>query len=296
MKKSALKPVKNILVTGAHGQLGEEIKRHCQKEGRVLVFTDHTDLDITDVRAINSFFEKYTFDCCINAAAYTAVDKAEEDVEKAFLVNAKAPEALAGICKEYDCQLIHISTDFVFDGKTSVPYQEEDATAPLSVYGKSKREGEQAVMATHPGAWIFRTSWLYSTQGSNFVKTMLRLGKEKEQLGVIADQIGTPTYAKDLALLLDRALDISKEEGVPGGVYHFSNEGVASWYDFAHAIFEYSGTKVQLLPINTLQYPTPATRPNYSVMDKTKVKETFRISIRHWREALNECINQLLKS
>ncbi|MCS7005908.1 MAG: dTDP-4-dehydrorhamnose reductase [Cytophagales bacterium] len=281
----------NILVTGASGQLGNEIRLLSINSSHRFVFTDKDSLDITQEKEIISFFEDMQPDVCINTAAYTAVDKAESHLESCFLTNTKAPELLAKACKKYKTKFIHISTDFVFDGESNVPYTESSAVNPINVYGKTKQEGEQRVLTENAESIIVRTSWLYSSFGNNFVKTMIRYAKERREVNVVFDQIGTPTYAKDLAEVL---LKIIEKKDSLKGIYHFSNEGVCSWYDFAHAIFEIHKLKVSLSPIRTAQYPTEAKRPPYSVLDKTKIKNALQISIRHWRDALNECIKILV--
>jgi dTDP-4-dehydrorhamnose reductase len=282
--------MKKILITGAGGQLGSDIKFLSESiADREFVFTDYQELDITDRDAVFSFVESGQYYAIINCAAYTAVDKAESDKEKAFLINEVGAENLALAATKTGAKFIHISTDFIFDGTHSRPILEDDKPAPLSVYGASKWTGELAVYKAAPNAVIFRTSWVYSSFGANFVKTMLRLCTERENLSVIFDQIGTPTYARDLAKVILDTLDRSIEQNI-SGVYNFSNEGVASWYDFAIAIRDIAGLKTKIAPIETTQYPTPATRPKYSVLNKKKVKDTFGIEIPYWRESLVECM------
>lgn len=282
--------MKKILITGAGGQLGSEIKFLSESiTDRQFVFTDYQELDITDRDAVFTFIKNGQFYALINCAAYTAVDKAESDKEKAFLINEIGAENLALAATDTGAKFIHISTDFIFDGTHSRPILEDDKPAPLSVYGASKWTGELAVIKAAPQAVIFRTSWVYSSFGANFVKTMLRLCLERENLSVIFDQIGTPTYARDLAKVILSTLDRSIEQNI-SGVFNFSNEGVASWYDFAIAIRDIAGLKTKIAPIETTQYPTPATRPKYSVLNKKKVKDAFGIEIPYWRESLVECM------
>ena len=278
----------NILVTGSKGQLGSELKVLAETNKEYsFIFVDVDDLDITDKEAVISFFNSNNFDYCINSAAYTAVDKAEEDIENAEKVNAFGPANLAEACKIYNTTFIHVSTDFVFDGNKNVQYSEDDETNPINVYGETKLKGESLIQEKLEEYFILRTSWLYSTFGNNFVKTMQRLGRERDNLGIIVDQVGTPTYARDLAKAIMTIVDT---ESTSYGIYHYSNEGIASWYDFAKAIFDYSNIVVELNPIPTSQYPTPAKRPNFSVMDKSKIKENIKINIPHWTESLKECI------
>ncbi|TKG91892.1 dTDP-4-dehydrorhamnose reductase [Puteibacter caeruleilacunae] len=288
--------MKNILVTGANGQLGNELR----ELARVITnwsffFSDLPELDICDQSQINVFVQENKINVIINCAAYTAVDKAEDDEEMAFMINCTGPEILAKVSKDNDCLLVHVSTDFVFDGTNCKPYVSTDACNPINVYGKTKLEGELAIAAVDPKHVIIRTSWLYSRFGNNFVKTIQRLCKERDELGIIVDQIGTPTYAKDLAEVIiavfkDSAAGLEKK-----GIYHYSNEGLASWYDFAVAIKELSELECKVNPISTSAYPTPAMRPSYSVMDKSEIRVDFNTEIKHWREALAECI-QLLKN
>ncbi len=278
----------NILVTGSKGQLGSELKVLSNTyEKYSFTFVDIEELDITNKNAVIEFFRDNNFDYCINSAAYTAVDKAEEDKLKADKVNAVGPSNLAEASNIYGTTLIHVSTDFVFDGNKNIQYTEVDKPNPINVYGASKLRGELLIKEVIYEYFILRTSWLYSTFGNNFVKTMQRLGREKDSLGIIVDQIGTPTYARDLAKAI---LTIVSTKSNNYGTYHYSNEGVASWYDFAKAIFDYSNIKVELNPISTSQYPTPAKRPSFSVMDKSKIKENINISIPHWTDSLKECI------
>lgn len=278
----------NILITGCNGQLGNEIqlleKQHPQ---HTFFNTDVAELDITNPKAIGQFVEENHIDGIVNCAAYTAVDKAESDTDFCRKLNAEAPAILAKAIERRSGWMIQISTDYVFDGTQHTPYREDAATCPNSVYGRTKLEGEQNVTSRCRRSIVIRTAWLYSTFGNNFVKTMLRLGHEKNELGVIFDQIGTPTYARDLAVAIFAAI----EKGVVPGIYHFSNEGVASWYDFTLAIHRLAGiTTCHVRPLRTDEYPMPASRPHYSVLDKSKIKETFGIEIPHWETSLAECI------
>ncbi len=273
---------KHILVTGGNGQLGSELKNLLPDA----VFTDFSDLDITNFNAVMDFVKNNNIDTIINCAAYTAVDKAEDEPELAAKVNTVGPENLA----KTGCKLIHVSTDYVFDGCGHQPYQPDDEANPVSIYGKTKLAGEQAVLLSAKEVVIIRTAWLYSSFGNNFVKTMRRLGAERESLNVVADQIGTPTYARDLAEAIVAVLPQLNEQNK--GVYHYTNEGVCSWYDFAHEIMELSGLKCKVCPIPSSAYPTKATRPFYSVLDKSKIKSTFGIEIPHWKESLQKCLKQ----
>lgn len=280
----------NILVTGAKGQLGSEIRAlsvlYPQHE---FTFTDRTTLDLSNLCKMENFFDDHTFDAIINCAAYTAVDKAESEKELADTINHRFVSMLAKIAKRNNAALIHISTDYVFNGEHHRPYIESDPTNPQGVYGRTKRDGENAILSVAPSnTVIIRTSWVYSSFGNNFLKTMLRLGKERDDLGVIFDQVGTPTYARDLAQTILEILPIIKNESPE--IYHYSNEGVASWYDFAKSIFELSGITCQLNPITTDQYPTPAKRPHYSLLNKIKIKTDFEITIPYWRDSLKECL------
>lgn len=282
---------KKILVTGSNGQLGSELKELSCDNKNEFVFTDVEELDITDIEASRSFLKNSGFNYIINCAAYTAVDRAENDTELAYKVNVLAAKNLAILSKELNISLVHISTDFVFDGTKSTPYVETDHVNPLSVYGKTKLEGEKEIIKNTDRAVIIRTSWLYSFYGNNFVKTMIRLGKEKEQLNVIFDQTGTPTYAKDLASVI---LKIIEKDPVTGTeIYHYSNEGVASWYDFAKSIMDNAELNCIVKPIETKNYPTPAKRPHYSVLNKSKIKEQFSVDIPHWQDSLKNCMKLL---
>lgn len=305
----------NILVTGCNGQLGNEMQvlSH-EHDGHAYFFTDinvvpHSDgqrvfalLDITDKAAVESFVADNAIDCIVNCAAYTAVDKAEANEQLASVLNSAAPGFLAEAVDKQGGLMVQISTDYVFDGTAHTPYTEHQPTCPNSVYGRTKLSGEEAVLAACRKAVIIRTAWLYSIYGNNFVKTMIRLGREKEQLGVIFDQIGTPTYARDLAraifAVIDGSADGNSAQSHSGspiyGIYHFSNEGVCSWYDFTLAIHRLAGiTTCNVKPLHTAEYPTPACRPHYSVLDKTKIKQTFGITIPHWEESLRDCVGLL---
>lgn len=287
--------MKNILITGGNGQLGQAIKKvTADYPGFNFIYTDFNELDITSEEAVRDFFAQQEIHACVNCAAYTAVDKAESDEDFAFKLNFEAVMNLATICSEYNTQLVHISTDYVFNGQQNVPYTETDDASPNSIYGSSKLRGEGAAVGSNPTTIVLRTSWLYSEFGVNFVKRMRELMQEKESLNVVFDQTGTPTYAVDLAktilTVLTKVWDVPGEYG---GVYHYSNEGVTSWYDFAVAIRELTNASCTVAPITSDKYPTPAKRPAYSVLNKEKIKETFGIQIPHWKESLKECIKQL---
>lgn len=281
----------NILITGCNGQLGNEMQLLARENVQhSYFFTDVEELDITDSEAVEAFVEFNAIDCIVNCAAYTAVDKAEENEELCDLLNNVAPGHLARAVGKRGGIMVQVSTDYVFDGTNHIPYTESEPTCPNSVYGRTKLAGEQNVMANCANAMIIRTAWLYSTFGNNFVKTMIRLGKEKEALGVIFDQVGTPTYARDLAHVIYAAIN----KGVVPGIYHFSNEGVISWYDFTKAIHRIAGiTTCKVRPLHTEEYPTPAKRPHYSVLDKTKIKQTYGIEVPYWEDSLRECIQKL---
>ena len=280
-----------ILITGCNGQLGNEMQLLEKENPQHTYFnTDVAELDITDQTAIEKFVSENAIDGIVNCAAYTAVDKAEENQDLCMKLNATAPDHLAQAIEKRGGWMIQISTDYVFDGTNHKPYTEADSVCPNSTYGRTKLAGEQAVMAGCKKSMIIRTAWLYSTFGNNFVKTMIRLGKEKPELGVIFDQIGTPTYARDLAVAIFAAIN----QGVVPGIYHFSNEGVISWYDFTKAIHRIAGiTTCRVRPLHTEEYPTPANRPHYSVLDKTKIKQTYGIEIPYWEESLVECVKLL---
>jgi dTDP-4-dehydrorhamnose reductase len=290
----------NILITGCNGQLGNEMQLLAKHNSQHrYFFTDivvpegmkASVLDITKQEDVNAFVQENHIDCIVNCAAFTAVDKAEESVELCRRLNSEAPGILAeAVGKRGGC-MIQISTDYVFDGTAYTPYTEDAPTCPNSVYGTTKLDGENAVAAVCNKYMIIRTAWLYSTYGNNFVKTMIRLGKEKPELGVIFDQVGTPTYARDLAVAIMTAIN----KGIVPGIYHFSNEGVISWYDFTKAIHRIAGiTSCKVKPLHTSEYPTPATRPHFSVLDKTKIKRTYGIEIPYWEDSLKECVSKLV--
>lgn len=284
--------MKNILITGANGQLGNEMRLLAEvNKEYTYFFTDVAELDICDEQAVMNFVTDHQIDIIVNCAAYTAVDKAEDDRELCDKLNHFAPGYLAKAIQSRGGYLVQVSTDYVFDGTAHIPYKEELATCPDSVYGTTKLAGEQEAMKYCSNTMIIRTAWLYSTFGNNFVKTMIRLGKEKEALGVIFDQIGTPTYARDLAVAIFAAIN----KGIVPGIYHYSNEGVCSWYDFTQMIHHLAGIGTcKLRPLHTEEYPTKANRPHYSVLDKTKIKETYGIEIPYWVDSLKECIDKLL--
>lgn len=282
-----------LLITGSNGQLGNEFKVLAPLyPGFQFVFTDIEELDICDERALEAMIVSEKPEAIINCAAYTAVDKAEQEPEKAFRINATAPGKLAEAALHHNLILIHISTDYVFGGKTFRPYTEDDNKEPVSVYARSKDAGEEAVRGSKTKALIIRTSWLYSEFGNNFVKTILKYGRERGKLNVVFDQIGCPTYAYDLALVILTLLQSGNQaEGTT--VYHYANEGVASWYDFAKAIVEFSGIDCTLHAIETRDYPLPAARPWYSVLNKAKIRETFGVEIPYWRDSLKTCLQKM---
>lgn len=283
--------MKNILITGANGQLGNEMRLlSADKNQYRFFFTDIQELDICDEQAVMMYVTSHEIDVIVNCAAYTAVDNAEDNAELCHKLNALAPSYLAKAAQSRGAAMVQISTDYVFDGTNHIPYSEEMPTCPASVYGHTKLAGEENVLANCEQSMVIRTAWLYSTFGNNFVKTMIRLGKERDNLGVIFDQVGTPTYARDLAKAIYAAID----KGIVRGTYHFSNEGVCSWYDFTLAIHRLAGiTTCKVKPLHTADYPAKAARPHYSVLDKTKIKDTFGIEIPHWEVSLQECINDI---
>ena len=282
----------NVLVTGSSGQVGNEIKAISSDYSYNFFFTDRNNIDITSKDSIKEFCKTNNINVIINCAAYTALDKAQSDEINADLINRKAVKKLALVSQELNIKLIHISTDYVFDGKNFKPYCEEFQTNPQSIYGKTKLDGENEMRDINPkNSIIIRTSWIYSYYGNNFVKTMLRLGKEKEELGVIFDQIGTPTYAKDLAkIILDIVPQIDNQKVE---IYNYSNEGVLSWYDFAKEIMKMAKLNCKINPIETYQYPTPAKRPHFSLLNKNKIKSTFNIEIPYWKDGLDDCLRRL---
>ena len=285
-----------VLITGSNGQLGSEIKELENNYKKVdLIFKDIPELDICNFESLETFIIDHKINAVINCAAYTAVDKAEEDAEIAEQVNSIGVSNLVNALEKVNGKLIHISTDYVFDGDHFLPYKESDLVSPIGVYGETKRAGELSVINSDIDSIVIRTSWLYSSYGNNFVKTMLRLGNEKENLGVIFDQVGTPTYARDLArtcleiLSGESSVNISKN----GNLYHYSNEGVASWYDFTISIMELGGENCKVKPIQTKDYPTLAKRPHFSVLNKSKIKIDFKIEIPYWRDSLKDCIEKI---
>ena len=283
--------MKKILVTGANGQLGQCLQKiSSQFEEFEFIFTDSEILDITNKEEVNDFFWQNAPDFCINAAAYTAVDLAETELEKAFLVNADGAENLAEACAENNAQFIHVSTDYVFDGENNLAYTEEDFTNPLGVYGASKLAGDELALEVNPCSVILRTSWVYSEFGKNFVKTMLNFFATKEELNIVADQFGQPTNANDLA---EAIMKIIKSEKITPGIFNFSNLGRISWFDFAKKIAELSEAKIKLNAIETSQYPTPAKRPRNSVLDLDKISKTYGIQLKPWEESLEDCVQIL---
>ena len=275
-----------ILVTGGNGQLAQCLKDVVINENEFNVdFQDLPALDITNKQQLESYFSKNELDYCINCAAYTAVDLAEEQSDLAYAVNAEGPKNLAEVCKKYQVKLLHISTDFVFDGKKQTPYIETDMPNPLGVYGVSKWQGERYIQEVMEDYFIIRTSWLYSEYGNNFMKTMLRLSETRDEISVVSDQIGAPTYAGDLAEVLIKIILSSPPNY---GVYHYSNSGTISWYDFAVEIFKQFGKKIEVKPIKTKDYPTAAKRPKYSVLDTTKIKNNFNCTIKDWQGSLDK--------
>ena len=282
----------NILITGANGQLGNEMREISKNSPNNYVFTDVAELDITNLEAIRACVKANAVDVIVNCAAYTNVDKAEDDVEMANLINNTAVENLAIACKENEATLLHISTDYVFSGDKNTPCREDEATKPLGVYGQTKLDGELSIERVGAKALIFRTAWLYSIYGNNFVKTMRRLTSERDNLNVVFDQVGTPTHAGDLAALLYLLIEENRFAGNEG-IYHFSNEGVCSWYDFAKEIAELSGNTCDIQPCHSDEFPSKVTRPAFSVLDKTKVKRTFNVTVPYWKDSLKKCINDL---
>ena len=280
-----------ILVTGGNGQLASCIKDvEKQYDDLNIIYTDHLELDICNLNQIQTFFKSNPqIDYCINCAAYTAVDKAETEAEKAFEINATGAKNLAQVCNDHDAILIHVSTDFVFDGEKNEPYTETDAANPISVYGASKLQGEVEIQQALKEYFIIRTSWLYSEYGNNFMKTMLRLAETRDGISVVSDQIGTPTYAGDLAEIIIQIINTKTEKY---GIYHYSNEGVASWFEFAKEIFKLTKNKIKVNPIPSIEYLTPAKRPQFSVLDKAKIKTDLQINIPFWRDSLKKVILQ----
>jgi dTDP-4-dehydrorhamnose reductase len=282
----------NILVTGSNGQVGSELRELSSNYPYNFYFTDRESLDITNLDALNEFISSNKIDIIINPAAYTAVDKAQSDEENADAINHIAVKYLSKIAKEKNIKFIHISTDYVFDGKNYKPYNEDDKTNPNGIYGKTKLLGEEAMKEINPkDSIIIRTSWVYSSFGANFVKTMLRLGKERDELGVIFDQVGTPTYARDLAKTILDILPNIKNDKVE--IYNYSNEGVLSWYDFAKEIMRMAKIECKVNPIETKEYPTPASRPHYSLLNKSKIKKDFGIIVPYYKDSLDKCLKKL---
>jgi dTDP-4-dehydrorhamnose reductase len=284
-----------ILVTGSGGQLGSAIKKLASNQNQhEFTFVDVAEMDMSSENSIRNYFVNKRFNIIVNCAAYTAVDQAEEDVRVAYLINAEAVAQLAKICHEHNTRLIHISTDYVFDGMGNTPLNENSSTNPLSVYGKSKLEGEQQIAAHLSDAYIIRTSWLYSAVGKNFVKTISQLARQRATLNVIYDQIGTPTYASDLASAIVTIIaNIAKHHNDRPGVYHYSNEGAISWYDFACAIVDFYKLSCKITPVKTEEYKTRATRPAFSLLDKHKIKNTLGIEIPYWHTSLRRCLAEL---
>lgn len=277
-----------VLVTGANGQLGQALQFIAPNHQDIsFVFCSSKELDITNLENCKTVFQKHQPQFCINAAAYTAVDKAESEPEKAYAVNVTGAKNIAEICTQNNTILLHVSTDFVFDGTNTKPYTEEDTTNPLGVYGKTKIQGEQAIQNSWEKHYIIRTSWVYSQFGANFYKTMLRLAQERKEISVVNDQIGCPTNAVDLAEILIKIISSGKSDF---GIYNFSNEGQCSWYNFAEKIFKTHNIKINLKPISTLDYPTPAKRPRYGVLDKNKIKYNFDLEIDNWQKSLKKCL------
>jgi len=288
--------LKTVLITGSDGQLGSEFQKINQKKLELdFVFTDIDDLDITNLNSLESFFSKKQIDFIVNCAAYTNVDKAESEPEKANAINADALKNLSDISNKHKIPVIHISTDYVFDGESEVPYIEDGEVNPTSVYGKSKLLGENYIKNAFEYI-IIRTSWLYSSYGHNFVKTMLKLGKEKVEISVVSDQTGSPTYAKDLAYVILKILIDSSQDvhSFKSGIYHYSNEGKCSWYEFASEIMNLANIDCKVLPVTTADYPTPTKRPKFSLLNKEKIKKTFNLEIPDWKESLKSALNQIL--
>ncbi|MBR8535291.1 dTDP-4-dehydrorhamnose reductase [Carboxylicivirga sediminis] len=285
-----------ILVIGSEGQLGQEIQNRCASvKDSQFTFTSLETLDVTDSTKLTDTIRKQPYKYIINCTAYTAVDKAESETELAQAINADALKIIGQASASIKAKVLHVSTDYVFNGTNYKPYTEDDDTCPASVYGKTKLDGEQNLIQYNPDSIVLRTSWLYSTYGNNFVKTMIRLGQERDELNVIFDQIGTPTYAGDLADTILHIIRCDLEESIAfqPGIYHYSNEGVASWYDFTLAIHQQLGITCEISPIESKDYPTPAPRPHYSVLNKTKIKDIYQLNIPYWKDSLNKCLNQL---
>ena len=281
---------KTILVTGANGQLGSEMQVISSAyPNYTFLFVTKNELSIDDTEAVKLYFDQHKIDFCVNCAAYTAVDKAETEIEKSLLINGTAVGNLAAICKTHSTQFIHISTDYVFDGTATSPYKENNAVSPINSYGATKLKGEELALQNNPASIIIRTSWVYSSFGNNFVKTMLRLMKDKEQISVVSDQVGCPTYAADLAGAIMQIIS-AENTAEHAGIYNYSNAGIINWHQFAMAIKEISGSKCLVNPIPSIQYPTPAKRPAYSVLDTSKIQENFKIQIPEWKDSLQKCL------
>jgi dTDP-4-dehydrorhamnose reductase len=286
---------KTILVTGANGQVGNEFRVLAEKYPQYnFLFAGREDFAIEDFTAVKKYFAANTINFCVNCAAYTAVDKAETEKENAFLINTAAAGNLAAVCAAHNTQFIHISTDYVFDGTGTQPYKETNATNPIGVYGQSKLKGEELVLQNNPAAIIIRTSWVYSSFGNNFVKTMLRLMKERESINVVDDQLGCPTYAADLANAIMQIINKCATLNLQYSIFNYCNQGTISWYDFAVAIKELTKSNCMVNPIPTSQYPTPAKRPQYSVLDTALIKNTFCVAIPEWKESLEKCLQMIL--
>jgi dTDP-4-dehydrorhamnose reductase len=288
-----------ILITGAHGQVGQCFQRLAARFPQFdFLFAASADLDITDSQAVSAFFDRHRVGWCVNCAAYTAVDRAETEKEKAYAVNVRGPRNLARACARSGATLIHLSTDYVYHTCQNTPYREDARTSPKSVYARTKLAGERTAQGAHALTMIVRTSWVYAAHGHNFVRTMLRLGAERPWLNVVADQIGTPTYAPDLAeallTVIHKVESGAADRAALAGIWHYSNEGVASWYDFAVAIMELAGLPARVCPIDTAQFPTPASRPPFSVLNKAKMREAFGLEIPHWRASLQQCLQDAL--
>ncbi len=287
--------LKTILVTGANGQLGQAFRLLAASFSQYhFLFISKNELAVENKVQVETFFSANSIDFCVNCAAYTAVDKAETEMETAFLVNATAAGNLAAVCKQYSTQFIHISTDYVFDGTATAPYKETDAVNPVSVYGHSKLKGEELVLQNNLQAIIIRTSWVFSAYGNNFLKTMLRLMKEKESINVVNDQLGCPTYAADLATVIMQIVNSSSPVTPNNFIYNYCNQGVTTWYNFAVVIKQLINSNCAVHAIPTVQYPTPAKRPQYSVLDTALIKNTFGITIPHWQDSLQRCLKQLM--
>lgn len=285
-----------ILITGANGQLGNEFRSLSAKyPGDSFIFLTRQELSIDNADNVRQVLQEHNPHWVVNCAAYTAVDKAETEKELAMAINAEGAGTLAAVCKELGSRFIHISTDYVFDGSSASPYREDAATGPINTYGQTKLRGEELVLSNNSDAMIIRTSWVYSYFGNNFVKTMLRLMNERESINVVSDQVGSPTYAADLAAAIMQIIH-SNPNGNAKGIFHYSNEGEISWYQFAQAIKELTGSSCNVNPIPSSQYPTPAKRPQYSLLDKSRIRNAFHLEIPHWKKSLEACIDRLTTS